>query len=80
MKYRVYNSETANGLNTEYLFCCFIFKERAMSSGEAPRIILTSRGFSHWSFQGPDKFHTVLAVLCAVEVIRYAHRLIMQTR
>jgi hypothetical protein len=47
MKCRVQNSETANGLNTEYLFCCFIFKERVMSTGEAPRIILTSRGFSH---------------------------------
>ena len=47
MKYRIHNSETANGLNTEYLFCYFIFKERMMSTGEASRIILTSRGFSH---------------------------------
>ena len=35
MKFRVHNSETANGLNTEYLFR-FIFKERVMSTGEAP--------------------------------------------
>jgi hypothetical protein len=74
MKYRVYNSETVNDLNTEYLFCCFIFKERVMSAGEASRIILSSRGLSHWPFQRPDKFHTVLALLWDVEV------LIMQTR
>jgi hypothetical protein len=46
MKYRVHNSERVSRLN-EYLFCCFIFKERVMSTGEAPRIILTSRVFSH---------------------------------
>jgi len=34
MKYRVHNSEMANGLNTEYLICYFIFKERVMSTGE----------------------------------------------
>jgi len=46
IKYRVHNSETANGLNTEYLFR-FIFKERVMSTGEAPWIILTIESFSH---------------------------------
>jgi hypothetical protein len=51
-----------------------------MTTGEAPRIILTSRGFSHGHFQHPDKFHTVLAELWDAEVIRYTHRLIMQTR
>jgi hypothetical protein len=80
MKYRVHNSETANGLNTEYLFCYFIFKERVMSTGGAPLIILTSRGFSHWHFQLSYKFRTELAELWDVEVIRYTHRLVMQTR
>jgi len=46
MKFRVHNSETANGLNIEYLFR-FIFKERVMSTGEAQRMILNSESFSH---------------------------------
>jgi K+ transporter len=47
MKYLIAKSERANHLNTECLFCCFIFKERVIFTGKALRIILASRGFSH---------------------------------